>query len=61
MSRYLKTLTEAEVREALTDWLQARYSNRTAPNVVYFSHDLLTGTVLIETNTPIPAEEDEDA
>lgn len=56
LRRYRMTLTEAETADALTDWLQSRIPTRTTPKVVYFSHDLMTGLVTIETDAPIPDE-----
>lgn len=61
MNRYHEVMTEAEVREALREWLQDnRYPNRTIGKVVYFSHDLMTGSVTVETSYPLPSDDDEE-
>lgn len=58
--RYHTTMTDAEVREALHDWLQAnRYPTHTLGQIVYFSHDLLTGVTTVETAFPLPRDEND--
>ena len=60
MSRYHVTLTDEQVRKALHRFIQDElYPNRTVGNAVYFSHDLITGTLLVELSYPLPPEEDE--
>lgn len=57
---YHTTMTDAEVREALHDWLQARrYPTYTLGKIVYFSHDLITGNVTVELAYPLPEENTE--
>lgn len=59
--RYHELMTETEVREALREWLQShRFPNRSIGNVVYFSHDLMTGTMTVETSYPLPSDDDEE-
>lgn len=61
MSRYHVTLTDEQVRRALHQFIQDElYPNRTVGNPVYFSHDLITGTMLVELSYPIPEDEDDD-
>lgn len=61
MSRYHVTLTDEQVRKALHRFIQDElYPNRTVGNAVYFSHDLITGTVLVELSYPLPPEEEDD-
>jgi hypothetical protein len=58
--KYHAAMTETEVKQALTEWLQReRYPLRTIGKVVYFSHDLLTGTTTVEMNFPLPDDEEE--
>lgn len=59
MSRYHITLTERETREALTEWAQNHlFPHNTIGEVVYFTHDLLTGFTTIELSQPLPLDED---
>lgn len=61
MKKYHVTLTNAEVREALRDWVSSNlHPNHTIGNVVYFSHDLLTGYTTVEFSYPLPDAEDTD-
>lgn len=62
--KYHAAMTETEVKQALTDWLQReRYPLNTIGKVVYFSHDLMTGTTTVEMSFPLPddGEEEENA
>ena len=60
--KYHAAMTETEVKQALTDWLQReRYPLKTIGKVVYFSHDLTTGTTTVEMNFPLPDDEEEAA
>lgn len=62
MSRYHVTLTDEQVRKALHRFIQDElYPNRTVGNAVYFSHDLITGTMLVELSYPLPPDEDDDS
>lgn len=59
MSRYHVTLTNREMREALTEWVQNHlFPHRTIGEVVYFTHDLLTGMTTLELSQPLPLDED---
>lgn len=61
MSRYHVTLTDEQVRKALHRFIQDElYPNRTVGNAVYFSHDLITGTMLVELSYPLSPEEEDD-
>jgi hypothetical protein len=60
--KYHAAMTDTEVKQALTEWLQReRYPLRTIGKVVYFSHDLMTGTTTVEMNFPLPDDEEEAA
>lgn len=62
MSRYHVTLTDEQVRKALHQFIQDElYPNRTVGNAVYFSHDLMTGEMLVELSYPLPPDEDDDS
>jgi hypothetical protein len=56
--KYHHLLSETEVLEALTDFIQKQNPTRTMPTVVYFSHDIPARTMGIETNFPFPREPD---
>lgn len=55
MSRYHVVLSDAQVREALGEYVQNHhYPHRTIGNVVYFTHDLITGSMGVEFSYPLP-------
>jgi hypothetical protein len=59
MKKYQVTLTEAEVREALREWVQTNvHPNHTLGDVVYVSHDLFTGNTTAEFSYPLPDADD---
>ena len=61
MSRYHVTLTNEQVRKALHQFIQDElYPNRTVGDAVYFSHDLMTGEMLVELSYPLPLDEYEE-
>lgn len=62
MNRYHVSLSEKSVREALADYIQKEgYPHLSRNEVVYFSHDLITGEMLVEMAYPIPdASSDSD-
>ncbi len=58
MNRYRLSLTDKQVREALDDYVQrVLYPNHTTGGVVYFSHDLMTGEMLVELSKPLPLDD----
>jgi hypothetical protein len=61
MNEYHVWLTEKDARKAFAEWVQNHlYPTRTVGDVVYFSHDLKTGEVLLEMSMPLPHDEDEE-
>lgn len=61
MNHYHVSLSEKAVREALADYIHKElYPNHSRNEVVYFSHDLITGETLVEMARPIPVNNTDD-